>query len=81
MEGVVGVRGGALVGFFVGMGVGTLGAVGCWVFCVIVVYIVEWGKSRGALVWHCQSKGFVVLLSSVGDTWMQGMVQGQFCMC
>ncbi len=52
--------------------------VGAGVCCVIVVYIVEWGQSRGVLVWHGRSKGFVVLLLSVGDTWMQDMVQGQF---
>jgi hypothetical protein len=48
--------------------------------CMIVVYIVEWGQLRGALVWHGRSKGFVLLLSSVGDKWMGVVVQGQFCM-
>ncbi len=41
---------------------------------MIVVYIFEWGQSRGALVWHSRSEVFVVLLSSVGGTWMQDVV-------
>jgi hypothetical protein len=65
--GVVGVRGGALLGFSVGMSVGRCGLVGAGVCCMIAVYVVEWGQSEGALVvQHGRSKGFVVLLLSVG---------------
>ncbi len=54
--------------------------VGAGICCVIFVYIVERGQSGGGLVRFGQSKGFVVLLSSVRIEWMQGVVQGQFCM-
>jgi hypothetical protein len=77
--GVGGIRGWALVGFAVGMSVVNVVLVGAGVCCVIVVYVVEWGQSGGALVRHGQSKGFEVLLSSVGIEWMQDMLQGQFC--
>jgi hypothetical protein len=52
--------------------------VGAGVCCVIVVYIVEWGQSGGALVRHGWSIGFMALLSSVRVEWMQDVVQGQF---
>jgi hypothetical protein len=45
---------------------------------MFVLYIVEWAQSWGALVWHGQSKGFVVLLSSVGDARVQVVVCIEF---
>jgi hypothetical protein len=48
--------------------------------CKFVVYIVEWVQSRGALVWHGQSEGFVALLLGVEGTWVQFVMQVQFCM-
>jgi hypothetical protein len=53
--------------------------VGAGICCVIVEYVVEWGQSRGALVWHGRIEGFVVLLLSVGDAWMQDGVQTILC--
>jgi hypothetical protein len=47
--------------------------------CKVVVYIVEWVQSRGTMVWLGQSKGFVALLLGVEDTWVQVMMQVQFC--
>jgi hypothetical protein len=63
--GVVGVRGGALVGFAICMSAGTCGPGGCWCFL-----------SGGALVWHGCNTGFVVLLLSVGVKWTQDVVRG-----
>ncbi len=48
MGGVVGVRGGALVGFAFGMGVSTCDVGGCWrLLHHCCVYCVEWGQSGG----------------------------------
>jgi hypothetical protein len=48
--------------------------------CEFVVNIVEWAQSRGTLVWHGQSKGFVVLLLSVEGAWVQFVMRVQSCM-
>ncbi len=47
--------------------------------CKFVVYIVEWVQSRETLVWHGQSKVFVVLLLGVEDAWVQFVMKVQFC--
>jgi hypothetical protein len=46
--------------------------------CKLVVCIVEWVQSRGALVWLDQSKGFVVLLLGVANAWVQFVMRVQF---
>ncbi len=43
-----------------------------------VAYIVERAQSRGTLVWHGQSKGFVALLLGVEGAWVQFVMQVQF---
>jgi hypothetical protein len=50
-------------------------------FCKFVVCIVEWVQSRGTLVWHSQSTGFMALLLGVEDAWVQFVMQVQFCVC
>jgi hypothetical protein len=79
--GVVKLQHVALVGFSAGMGVGTLGVEACWdLLQVCHIYIVEWAQLRGTLVWHGQSKGFVVLLLGVEDAWVQFVLRVQSLM-
>ena len=79
--GVVGLQSGDLVGFTVGVGVDTLGVKVCWnLLQVCCIYIVEWVQSRGTLIWHSQSKGFVALLLGVAAAWVQDAMHVHFLM-
>ncbi len=49
------------------------------IFCKFIAYFAEWAQSRGTLVWHGQSKDFVALLLGVEGTWVQFVMQAQFC--